>query len=1077
MTAQEEPTEPISGLTQVVCERIVAELAPGAGNRILRCLRTAESLVGAAGAAPSSLRLAASAVYNLREALDTVVTDRPAGEGGFSAAIDAWDRYTTASALPGADEVAARAALAATMDELARTRNRQAYMTRRLLEWFREQTGVDPIPGDTDPVAVYQELRDRTSRVVHDDCSFTAAQSLFAETVAWFERFFTPPSEIAPRIEKLAAQPFAPRWLAELRSLATSSHHIRLFLERLQDPDWLQPLRAAELIKLPEPQSPWPVAVLTGPNRQLPDERVVELLVQLLSDVQALDKADRPAPSFEIMRNAVWLGPAGHGVVVAVLRQYPTEEWAHMMAMSAASDLDDSDPLHLAVADAVIGNESRHDGGYRTKLSLAHLIDGVTPTNVRERYELLAHKCRRLASSERAKYVVTDVTALTVDGWDDGEPLVLAANALARLVATARDMGVPNSWMLELVSLTPGEWGERLECQVLAGANEIGRKDKVAHLVRRLRSETATGDDRLLLDDLSPFTSEEILELRAALGQPAPPPPSLDRDPLGANWARAWRWSMILPAGALVGWEDAIAAVAELRGQPDPTAMDRPLRNPIVSHGSSPYPYEQLVAMEPLAAAELAAVWRPSADDAWGVSARELARSIESVVKDDPVAWTVSAAEIVRVLREPVYIDHYLRGLKASVAKLPPSSTPSLLQAVALIRAERWPPTTLGRDDYDYEADWTGVDSAVVELIGALADRDADLDDHLDQCWKVAGEAASDLPEDHGSVGSYADAARHDDPLHGAINSSYGRGFQAQLALGGWEHRKLGAASHRLVDALAAATSVDGAVGQQLRAVISATRPFVESIAADWMDRNFEELFGGRSGRLALAQSLKYSRPTPAFYARSFELLLGAARRNDDNAVAWLLIAHLWDEPGYTYDAIVNGLRDSPSPRSTLADEVARLGQGLPDDQREVTERAVAFSRRLIADAGTRIRPEDLTGLGRWAMASELDTEGWLELTEGTVAKTGGQIAYAVEVADRCSKVQPSSAALRILLAVLGHGDAWEQHHIDGVALEALRSAADGGIDDEAFVHLRERLIQRGRHEATNIRPQRTDDA
>lgn len=314
-------------------------------------------------------------------------------------------------------------------------------------------------------------------------------------------------------------------------------------------------------------------------------------------------------------------------------------------------------------------------------------------------------------------------------------------------------------------------------------------------------------------------------------------------------------------------------------------------------------------------------------------------------------------------------------------------------------------------------------------------------------------------------------------PFHGAINSSYGKGLQAQLALGGWEHRKFGVASDRLVEGLDAAMSVDGRVGQQLRAVISGTRPFVEAIAADWIDRNFDGLFGGRAGRLALAQTLKYSRPTPAFYARSFELLLGAARRNDDNAVAWLLIAHLWNEPGYTYDAIVNGLRDSPSPRSTLADEVARLGQGLPDDQREVTERAVAFSRRLIADAGTRIGPEDLTGLGRWAMAIELDTEGWLELTEGSVAKTGGQIAYAVEVADRCSKVQPSSAALRILLAVLGHGDAWEQHHIDGVALEALRSAADGGIDDEAFVHLRERLIQRGRHEATNTRSQRTDDA
>lgn len=745
--------------------------------------------------------------------------------------------------------------------------------------------------------------------------------------------------------------------------------------------------------------------------------------------------------------------------------------------MSAARDFDDSDPLHLAVADAVIGNESRHDGGYRTKQSLTHLISGATTDNIEARFELLAHKCRKLATPERARFVVPDVTELTVTGSDDSEPLVLVANALARLVLIARDLGVSNAWMLELVSRVPGEWGERLACQVLAGASDIGRDDKIAHLVRRLHSETATGDDRLLLNDLAPFTSDEILSLRDGLGQPAPPPPPTDRYPLGANWAKAWRWSMLLPAGVLVGWDDAIAAVADIHGQPDPTALDRPMRNAVVSHGSSPYPPEDLAAMEPLAAAELAAEWRPSADDAWGVSARELARSIESVVNDDPAAWIVSPAEIVRVLREPVYIDHYLRGLKASVAKLPPSSATLLIQAIALIRAERWPPTTLGRDDYDYEADWTGVDSAVVELIDALADRDAGLNNHLDQCWSLAGEAATDLPEDLGSVESYADAARHDDPLHGAINSSFGKGFQAQLALGGWEHRKFGAASDRLVEALDAAMSVDGEVGQQLRAVISGTRPFVEAIAADWIDRNFDELFGGRAGRLALAQTLKYSRPTPAFYERSFELLLSAARRNDDHAVAWLLIAHLWNEPGYTYDAIVNGLRDSPSPRSTLADEVARLGQGLPDDQRDATKRAVAFSRRLIADTGVQIRPEDLTGLRRWAMASELDNATWLELTEATVAKTGGQIAYAVEVADRCSKVQPSSAALGILLAVLGHGDTWEQHHIDGAALEALRSAADGGIDDESFVHLRERLIHRGRHEATNIRPQRTDDA
>ena len=42
------------------------------------------------------VRYPESAAYNLREALDSVVRDKPAGSGGLITVLDAWDRYKVA---------------------------------------------------------------------------------------------------------------------------------------------------------------------------------------------------------------------------------------------------------------------------------------------------------------------------------------------------------------------------------------------------------------------------------------------------------------------------------------------------------------------------------------------------------------------------------------------------------------------------------------------------------------------------------------------------------------------------------------------------------------------------------------------------------------------------------------------------------------------------------------------------------------------------------------------------------------------------------------------------------------------
>lgn len=404
----------------------------------------------------------------------------------------------------------------------------------------------------------------------------------------------------------------------------------------------------------------------------------------------------------------------------------------------------------------------------------------------------------------------------------------------------------------------------------------------------------------------------------------------------------------------------------------------------------------------------------------------------------------------------------------ATAAKPVATRAPESIRAVTLAPEEQREPTVLGSDTYDFEPDWSVVDTVMIELIDALADADADLTDNLDLCWDLAAGLATTLPEYLGSPDRYDDA---EDPLNHAIETAYGKGLQAVLALGGWEHRNHEATSDRLDPILTQVLAVDGAVGLQLRSVIAGSRPFVEAIASDWIAENHDALFGDTLGQLTFDQTLKYARPTKPFYGRSLSHLLNAARRGADHATAWLLIAYLWDEPGYTFEAIVGGLRGNAAALGAICREIARLSAGLPEDQAHVTDRGIDFWERLLAEPPSRVPSIALRGLGYWALTTEIEQERWLKLTEATVGPTGGPLDLASEVAERCRDAQPSPAGLRILVALLGHGDTWEQHHVDSIGIETLRAAAKSGLSDTSFSLLRERRIQRGHHSAAELPP------
>lgn len=1061
------PQPPIRGLDAGVHDRIVTELGPAAGYRVLSCLRTADSLLQQPNAGQHDVRYAESAAYNLREALNSVVRDSEGGEGGLSGVMEAWQRYKTVRQLAGADESAARAEFEAFLDQVARDETRQAYMTRKLLAWYRDQTGVDPIPGDDDPAAQYQALRKEASRVVHGDSTVAEVELLFGDTIAWFARLFTPPSHRIDQLVQLARRTYEPELLVELRSLAMNPHHLRLFLERLEDSAWLEPMRVDGLIGLPRPGELWPVVSLVGTARGIDDESVADLLRRVLDEVNQRPKEERASSASEIMRVASRLGTAGHDVALEILRRYPRDHWIQMIAMSIAEEVDVSDPIHLAVADAVIGSEPGHDGGHLTTTALERLVAGMTEETVEERFGLIVAKVRRLANEERARYLFIDIAALSTDGDDPWEPVLRSAQFLAAAVPKARSLGLSSASMLQHVRSIPRELGQRLTCQVLAGATEINRDAKLSHIEERLASETATGDDRALIEELSPLSDSEIDRLRVAFGAPSPGSDG-ESTAFGDNWPRGWRWSMLLPEGVLAGWQAAIAAVTEVHGAPDLSALNRRSPHSAASWGSSPYSTDDLAGLDVLGAASRIAEWRPRSSDAWGVSAIELARTLEAVVKENPEAWADDPLAIVRALREPVYVDHYFRAIAASAAKVA-TQAPALLRAVELVRCERWEPAELGRDDFDYEPDWSMVDTASVEMVDALADADADLEADLPLCWTLASQLASSLPDDLGTIDQYSDRSNQDDPLNRAINRAYGKGLRAVLALGGWEHRNTGSASPSLSHLLTEVLAVGGAVGLELRSIVASSRPFVEAIAGDWLARYHDVLFGDALGQVTFDQTLKWSRPTKEFYSHALDRLLDAARRGADNAVAWLLIGYLSEEPGYTFDRIIDGAVGADSALIEIGREIGHLTGDVPPDRKDLIQRGIAGWEGILAEANRRVPASALIGLGTWAPAKNLEERTWLELTERTVGVTGGQIEMVTEVAERCRDAQPSSAGLRILNAVLGQSDTWERHHVAMIGIEALRAARDGGLANESVRQLQDSLLQRGHHDAAAI--------
>jgi hypothetical protein len=1063
------------GLPALVLARIKEELGQP-GEKVVGALRTAAHLIALARNDDTGLRLAESAAYNLREAFDAVVYGRPEGEDGFRAVQAAWLRYKLAVVGPDADEHAALREFHGVIERLTADEEHQAYRTQKLIAQLVEQTGVEPLPGKDAPTRQYTRLRRQAANTLHSHGAVSDVAALYDDTISWFTRFFTPPDDRVRKISALAQVAYeGVEQIEQLRTSAYNTHHISLFLTEVKDPAWLDPLYDATLIMLPRDGEPWPINFLIGGTGNIDPGSIAGLLKRLLDSTKDLEPERRLSFARDIIQTASRLGPAGHSLANTIVTTHPSDHWVQMIAVHIARDAAPTDEIVEAVADAVIGNERPSDGGYYTRTTLEQLADGITLGNARQRVGMVTAKIRRMSEPDLMRFRVLDTAALGTPGDDLRDTILILAQHLVGMIATWRDLGLPTKDLLAMVSGIDGEIGERIVCQVLAGAIDVVRADKINHLAMRLASLTVTGDDRDLLADLGELGQSEITLLADAFGTPSPEPKP---DPAGVaelpyDWARAWRWSLLLPHGVLARWEQAIAAVTARRGEPQGSALDNRIPRFITGRPKSPYTTEQLAELAPVQAAGLVAAWRPGEEDGWwGNSVWELASTLENVIKDDVPAWIADPEAVVKALREPGYIERYLRAITTK-PKETGVAMPAILQTVRVIREQRWERAKLSASKTDPDIAWDSVDRTIVEMIGTLANNEANLhaEADLDLAWDLARELARDLPDDLGDIDAFADTSRGDDPLSRAVNRPHSKGLEAALWLGWWERRNLAQARPALATILDEALEIPGAVGAEMRAIVAANRHIVEHIAHDWMERRADDLFGGDLGSITFDQTLTWGRPTPWFLGRFPMRLAAASLRGVDHAAAWVLLGHLWEEPGYSTETIIESYDGDVEALKAAAKEMASLVQDIePDDP--MRDRALQFWDGLVDADRAAVPAAALVGLGRWIYVAAVGLEDWLDRMDRTLQLTGGAIDMPIEVADRCKEAQPSEQGLRMLRLMQGHGETWEKAQIAGTAADALRTASGHGIGPE-FNRLRDRLLELGHIDVRDIPPER----
>ena len=1000
-----------------------------AGRRAVDFLETVPELIH--GEPRLRGRVGEMVAYCCREALTSIVKVGEAGERGLlsefaEAVVSAAHRL---DADPWTQEVASRDAFDDLLDRIGELEQFQREGVRtneaRLISAMIRRAGVEPLRSGTGPVVEFQQLFKELNDGLHSDCSIGQARELWSRCCALLKRLFQPPAGRHAELERLAVigEPTTDD-LDEVLSLAATTTHLQHFFGAVRSPRWLHLVLSTDLFEGGVSDLWWAAGAaaerLVGAGQTEAVEWLAEIENRYGSDVECARC---------IANVARRIGQPVVGILLRVVRRHQTDWPIVQDAAFAATGLDATDDMVRRLCDVLFNELCWGPFGMPDRVA-EHFANGVTDENCRDRLELLVFKLSKVPSDDR---LLQRLNTLNAGSLSDPQTLdrprrdnrsSVLASCLVGMLRSAWD-SMPVDDLLALLDDVPEELGCRVRTWLLACAPEVTSSHLASDLLESMSSRWPNGDDpRFVGRAAQSIEHDQLADIcHRAFGQPPPTAEidtALEASDVPSEWLRIASWIQLLPAELDGPWASPGAMLAARFSLRTPEALSR-LEPMQARSPKSPYSAEQLASMPPVEAARVLAEWR-SDERHSHIDAFAYGRTLESVVKQDPIGWLQSPAAVIEALQHPSFIVNYVSAAKelAGDHRLPAGEFIDLIWQRCIEPHESDPP---GESPLGLADDWRDLRDAGIELIRRLVKGGDDLGDSATRAWYMVDTAARDLSVESGFSEDMDSCTR-------ALNRPCTRAFETAIIMSAAAVGSDGQVRPEMIDLLSWAIRLEGNDGTEYRAVLARLLPWLRNTVSDWFTENLSVLLGSDAPS-GLAQStvdaaLQWGQPDYWLFENYPKMTRDAVARGVEEAIDQYLIAAIWECDGYRISQVVEFLAEDSEISAKAA---SRLGYLISHDDVDSAHLTVAANlwKALLSSSAK----ESTAGFGGMSQVQKMDFERWASLTVDTLRVTGGRIDDAIGVADRAMSLPVTDAKMELLDEMIrGRLDAWDLRHI-----------------------------------------------
>ena len=1055
------------------------------GRRAAEFLITAHAFLGLDKKAFPSIGHAVA--YCLREAMTSVLDTANIGpsvtwKNASRKVVEEYNRYKEkkhdkdSSDLPNADSEGALVDLFERITDLKDFHSKESWHQKRMIALMRSLIGAESLPSGIRSRDGYQKLLNRLNDSLHSSSSDIKAGQLWSDCIDILRRLFIPPKARSTKLGRLAQNKSPTLEDGEVVSkLLASPQQLRYFMNKVISPAWLDVLEPTGILDPPSSEDYWwpscsGVLNLAKTHRE-------EVIVWLKKKYDS--HGANPKSAWYIANAALNITDPEIKLVLKAVKDHPQHGDIAWLAVRAVEKLDASDDLVESFADLLFNETSWSTGWVYARPLIEQFAGGVNENNALRRIKLLSYKIRAVSNDDYGLHKLVWDPSRSVtdqDEFSDGDRFEELRSCMVDAMERAWACKVPIDELLDLFEGLPNVLRKRLRSWTLGNAPCVDPDLLVEEVERVVSSRRRTGDDLALINravkECEPSTYVD--RWQKALGS-APTVEqacrAIAKNAVPPEWWRVLELVSLLPDEVTSTWKTPCEIITAPYGLPNRESLETTRAEAKAVVERSPFSLDELLSMDVEGAASVISGWRPEPDDLMTTPVA-LARTLESVVRDAPGRWLISPVQIATKLYHPTYISHYLLAVADVVSNhgFPVEEIPveELLAVIKLARIAPWQPEPLSDDRDDYENDWTDTQMAAINLIKALAESDCTFGDSADDLWAILKSEAMNHSDKSQPV-----IRNEEDPYSSAIDRRSTQALRAVLSLIDNEFRSTEKVRPGATILFDKTLRLDGRSGIEHRSILVTHIGFLRRVLPGWIDANRELLFGDQApegfGQIAIDQAIRYSHPNewPLEHFRGG--VYDAVKRDVKNALDHLLLAMLWEIPGYSVENTVAFLRESPELSSGSGERLSRILPKIKPEPPRYLEIFEKFWRAMLKQT-KRANNNNLLlpGFGYLSRVEAMNPELWSKLMLKTLEASRGQTVsndrnvWIDGVAERVVKLPPSVTGLAIMDTLLrDYSDPLILSTVTEKAVHTLDSAQNLKITKE-YRQLHNALLERG---------------